>query len=111
VYFADPANPNLCPSCQKKKEFPFYIKTYRYNLPVHQRTTIYACHSAKDSDDYETLTGQVSVKENDFELKNIGDKNWSVTDGERSISIAPKSSLTLKKGITINFGNSIAEVI
>jgi hypothetical protein len=88
VYFADPVNPNPCPSCKKQNVFPFYIKTYRYNLPVHQRTKLYACHTEKDSDDFETLSGEVSSK-GDFELKNVSDKNWTVTDGDNSSSVAP----------------------
>jgi len=48
VYFADPVNPNACPSCGKKNVFPIYIKTSRYNLPVHQRTKLYACHTDEE---------------------------------------------------------------
>jgi len=110
VYFADPVNPNPCPSCKKQNTFPFYIKTYRYNLPVHQRTKLYACHTEKDSDDFETLSGEVSSK-GDFELKNVSDKNWTVTDGDGSSPVAPNASFTLKKGMVINFGSTTTEVI
>jgi hypothetical protein len=111
VYFADPAEPNPCPACKKQNTFPFYIKTYRYNLPVHQRTKLYACHTEKDSDDFETLTGEVSTKENGFELKNVSDINWTVTEGNNSVSVEPKAAIALKKGMVINFGYANAEVI
>jgi serine/threonine protein kinase len=110
VYFADPVEPNPCPSCKKQNAFPFYVKTYRYNLPVHQRTKLYTCHTEKDSDDFETLTGEVSAKEG-FELKNVSDKNWMVTDGDSQSSIVPNASFVLKKGMAINFGNGNAEII
>jgi len=110
VYFADPINLNPCPSCNKQNTFPFYIKTKRYNLPVHQRTKLYACHTEKDSEDFTTLCGEVSVKE-DFELKNVSGKNWMVTDGDSSSSITPNASFALKKGMVINFGNENAEII
>jgi serine/threonine protein kinase len=110
IYFADPVNPNPCPACKKQNTFPFYIKTYRYNLPVHQRTKLYACHTEKDSDDFETLTGEVSAKGNDFELKNVSGKNWMVTEGENTTSLAPNAAVTLNKDMSIDFGHANAEV-
>jgi DNA-binding helix-hairpin-helix protein with protein kinase domain len=110
VYFADPINPNPCPSCKKENVFPLYIKTHRYNLPLHQRTKLYSCHTKKDSDDFETLNGEVSVKENDFELKNVSGKSWIVTDGENTSSVAPNEVVILKKGMIINFGEGNAEI-
>jgi serine/threonine protein kinase len=110
IYFADPVNPNPCPGCKKQNAFPMYIKTYRYNLPLHQRTKLYACHTDKDSDDFETLAGEVSVK-GGFELKNASDKNWQVTDGESSFPVAPNAFFALKKGMVINFGQASAEII
>jgi serine/threonine protein kinase len=109
-YFASPVEPNPCPLCGKKNEFPFYIKTYRYNLPIHRWTRLYTCHTEKDSDDFETLSGEVSAKES-FELKNVSDKNWMVTDGDSQSSIAPNASFVLKKGMVINFGQASAEII
>ena len=112
VYFADPVNNNPCPECKKINNFPMYIKTYRYNLPVHQRTKLYTCHTEKDLDDFETLNGEVTVKENCFELKNVSVKNWTVTEEGNTTSIAPNDVITLKKGIVINFGSSAsAEII
>lgn len=111
VYFADPVNPNLCPSCQKQNTFPFYIKTYRYNLPVHQRTKLYACHTEKDSDDFLAVTGEVSEKENNYELKNLSNKNWTILEGNNTIPVAHNEVIILRKGITINFGNTNAEII
>jgi len=110
VYFADPVNPNPCPGCNKQNTFPFYIKTKRYNLPVHQRTKLYSCHTENDSDDFTKLCGEVSLKEG-FELKNVSGSNWTVTDGDSSSSIVPNASFTIKKGIVINFGGANAEII
>ena len=111
VYFADPVNSNPCPSCKKQNIFPMYIKTYRYNLPVHQRTKLYACHIEKDSDDFQTLCGEVTVKEETFELKNVSDKNWTATEGENATVVAPNNSIALQKGMTINFGHTNAQIV
>jgi len=112
VYFADPVNPNPCSGCQTKNIFPFYIKTYRYNLAVHQRTKLYTCHMEKDSDDFEILTGEVSVKDGSFEMKNLTDRSWSVADGDAVSSVASGAAFVLKKGLQIGFGSSTtAEII
>ncbi|MCL2232779.1 MAG: serine/threonine-protein kinase [Treponema sp.] len=111
VYFADPVNPNPCFGCQKKNVFPCYIKTYRYNVAVHQKTKLYACHTEKDSDDFSKITGEVTVKDGGFELKNLSDKNWSVTDGGSTTPVAPGAAFALKKGMQIGFGSSASAEI
>jgi DNA-binding helix-hairpin-helix protein with protein kinase domain len=110
VYFADPVNPNPCPECKKPNAFPMYVKTQRYNVAVHQRTKLYACHTEKDSDDFETLTADVSVNGKEYMLKNQSKNNWDVTGGASS-SVAPGAAIVLKKGMVINFGLAKAEVI
>ena len=111
IYFADPVNPNSCPSCGNKFVFPFYLKAGRYNLPVHQRTKLYSCHTEKDSDDFRTSSGEINFKEKTIELKNVSDKNWTVDDGTAMLSAVPGAGFELKKGMKINFGYSEAEVI
>jgi hypothetical protein len=111
VYFADPVTPNPCPACKKTNNFPFAIKTYRYNLPVHPRTKLYACHTGKDSDDFVTLTGEVSAADGIFKLKNTSGKSWSVTEGSDIKSLASNGEMELKKGLLINFGGTNAEIL
>jgi serine/threonine protein kinase len=111
IYFADPETPNPCPGCKKKTAFPFYIKTKRYNVPVHGRAKLYACHTEKDSEDFETLTGELAAAGSGFALKNCSGKNWNVTAGGNTTSLAPAASVTLAKGMEINFGGGSAEII
>jgi hypothetical protein len=108
VYFADPVAQNPCPGCKKTNIFPMYIKTQRYNVPIHQRTKLYACHTEKSSDDFETLCGEITVNGSDFILKNVTQNNWSLSDGT---TFAPNGTITLKKGMTIDFGYANGEVI
>lgn len=111
IYFANPANPNPCTKCKKTNNFPFYLKTGKYNVPIHQRTKLYACLTEKDSDDFQTLTGEIAVKGSGFELKNISNKGWTTTENGNISSVVPNAAFELKKGILINFGNIQAEVI
>jgi len=111
VYFADPVNPNPCPGCKKPNVFPMYVKTQRYNLPVHQRTKLYACHTEKGSDDYETLKGEVTAKGGDFILKNVSNDAWYVTEAGAQTEAASGSSFKLVKGLTINIGAVSVEIV
>jgi serine/threonine protein kinase len=114
VYFADPVNPNPCPKCQKQSVFPFYIKAGKYNLPVHQRTKLYACHTEKDSNDFSVLTGEIAAADGVFELKNVSAKTWMASGGSaggETLSAAPGGAVPLKKGVNINFGGGTGEII
>lgn len=119
VYFADPVPaPKTqelikCPKCKIQNRFPFYIKTTsKYNIPVHQRTKLYACHTEDSSEDFGTLTGEVAVKGNGFELKNVSSKSWTITENGNPSSIVSGAAFLLKKGVSVDFGSTImAEVI
>jgi DNA-binding helix-hairpin-helix protein with protein kinase domain len=111
IYYADPVNPNPCPNCKKKKTYQMYIKTQRYNVPVNPLTKLYACHTVKGSDDYETLSGEVSAAGGDFMMKNVSKDTWYVTDAGAQTSVAPGSSFKLKKNTTINIGAVGVEVV
>jgi serine/threonine protein kinase len=110
VYFADPVNPNPCPKCKKQNVFPFYIKTGKYHLPVHQRTKLYECHTLKDSDNFETVTGEAGYENGALVLKNVSDKTWWVT-GAENIKVDSGASISLKKGMNINFSGGSAEIL
>jgi serine/threonine protein kinase len=111
VYFADPVTPNECPKCKTKNVFPFYIKIYKYNLPVHQRAKIYACHTKNDPDMFEILEGEVTQTGDEFQLKNVSTDKWTVTKGKKTNHVMLNDTITLKKGMEINFGQSKAEII
>jgi serine/threonine protein kinase len=111
VYFADPIAQNGCPRCKKKADFFGYIKTARYNLPIRQNTKLYACHSHKDSDDYQTLIGQINREGVSYKLKNLSDASWTVLENGETTTIAPSDIFALKKGAVINFGDSSAEIV
>jgi serine/threonine protein kinase len=111
IYFAEALNPNPCPGCKKKNVFPIYIKTQRYNIPVHQKTKLYSCHIDKGSDDFETLKGEVSPSGSDFMLKNVSKDTWYITDAGTQTPVDPGTSFKLKKSTTINIGAVSVEVV
>jgi DNA-binding helix-hairpin-helix protein with protein kinase domain len=101
---------DVCSKCKKNITFPLRIKTYRYTLPVHRRTKLYACHIEKDSDDYSSLRAQAREGESGFELKNVSDTSWQVQENENTRTLAPEDSLILTKGMRIHFGGSAAQI-
>jgi hypothetical protein len=78
-------------------------------VPVHQRAKLYVCHTEKDTDDFQTLTGKVAPNDGGFELKNLSGKNRTVTQGESAIALASNDTVRLTKGMSINFGGASAE--
>jgi serine/threonine protein kinase len=107
VYFADPVNPNPCQKCGKIACLWGYMKTPRYNLPIHQRTRLYECHAHKDSDEYEKSIGAIHQENGSWMLKNHSDKTWKIGDK----TLDPGEMIALVKGMAINFGDSVAEII
>jgi DNA-binding helix-hairpin-helix protein with protein kinase domain len=107
VYFADPAALNACPKCHKPADFFGYLKTPRYNLPIHQKTRLYACHSHKDNDDFQKLIGQVGAAGSGYMLKNLSDERWMI-DGK---ALEPNGQIALAKGMKLDFGEASAEII
>ncbi|MCL2608727.1 MAG: serine/threonine-protein kinase [Treponema sp.] len=112
VYFADPAEPNPCPACRKRADFTFYLKTHRYNIPVHQRTKLYSCQTEKDSEDFQTLVGEISAADGGFRLKNTSGKNWMVMEGSDTVSVESGADFELKNGLQVDFGgNTNARIV
>jgi len=114
VYFADPVKPNPCPSCGKPYTFPFYIKTSTgYNVPAHQRTVLYQCHTTNNtSDGFDVKTGEMMVKGTEIGIKNISNERWSrIKDGTQA-AVEPGRAARLEKGVKLDFGGgAFAEII
>jgi DNA-binding helix-hairpin-helix protein with protein kinase domain len=113
VYFADPASPNPCPGCGKASVFPAYIKTRSYNVPVHGRTKLFACHTtANDTDNIDLPTAEVMVKGDEAGLKNLSDVNWTITQGTEQVTVEKGRGIKLVKGMKLDFGGGTsAEII
>ncbi|WP_010260751.1 protein kinase domain-containing protein [Treponema primitia] len=111
IYFADPVNLNPCTKCGKANTFFAYIKTPRYNVALHQRTKLYLCHTDKESEDFQSLTGETTLNNGNFELKNLSGKNWSVIESKNTTALGHNGIAVLKKGIEIDFGGTIAQIV
>jgi hypothetical protein len=114
VFFADPVNPVTCPTCGKEHKLAGYISIGKYNLAIHRRTKLYACHTDADSDDYSDLTAEVALNEQTgaLELKNRSKKSWLVIDSTgKQFSRGPGKTAPLTQGTRIVFGTITAAVM
>jgi DNA-binding helix-hairpin-helix protein with protein kinase domain len=107
VYFCDPVGLNPCPTCGKTASLWGYIKTPRYNLPIHQRTRLYECHAHKDNDEYDKQIGAMLREDAGWALKNQSDKAWRI--GNKTLY--SNETIALVKNMTIDFGASSALII
>jgi hypothetical protein len=111
VYFADPVHPNACPQCQQIAPFFAYLKTPRYNLGIHQKTRLYACHAHKENDDHETQIGQVIADAGGFALQNQTREEWRVMSEGKTVVLKPNETVALKKQMKIGLGDSEIEIV
>jgi serine/threonine protein kinase len=111
VFFSDALQETSCPVCSKKNNFNMYIKTSRYNIPIHQRTKLFTCHTEMESNDFTTITAEVNQKNDGFEIKNLSNKAWIIDDNGRQSTNTPNSMLPLHKGIVIDFGGSTGQIL
>jgi DNA-binding helix-hairpin-helix protein with protein kinase domain len=113
VFFADPVTSSKCPACQKEQVFNSYICTPKYNIAIHQRTKLYACHTEGESDDFSALSAETILNPDGIlELKNRSKKTWLVLDRSgKQQSRGPGKTISLDKGSTIIFGSVTAQVL
>jgi DNA-binding helix-hairpin-helix protein with protein kinase domain len=111
VYFADPVHPSKCPKCQRTASLWGYLKTPRYNLGIHRKTRLYACHAHKDNDDHETQIGQVIAGAGGFALQNQTRKEWRVVSEGKTAVLKPSEAVALKKQMKIGLGDSDIEIV
>ncbi|AEF86141.1 conserved hypothetical protein [Treponema primitia ZAS-2] len=113
VFFADPVKSTYCPDCRTEHLFQRHIELPKWDIAVHKRTRLYACHTELDSDDFKTLTAEITVNESGgFELKNLSKKTWLVIDAKgKQVSRGMNKTVPMEKGTQIVFGNVTAAIL
>jgi len=82
-------------------------------LPVHERTALYRCHtSTNPEEDFDLKTGEIIIKSDKIELKNISGEQWSCSKDGAQASVEPGRAARLEKGVKLDFGKGAsAEII
>jgi len=113
VFFSDPINETVCPSCGSQQRFERYIALPKLNIAVHERTKLYECHVDADSDDFQTVAAETVMNETTgaFELKNRSKKTWLViAPNGKQMSKPSGKTVPLEAGTQIIFGNTKGDV-
>jgi len=101
-----------CISCGIKIPRPSVLTRGRYNVTLFPGKKLYLCHVDKNSDDYETVCGQIirnPKNEQLWGLKNLSDRTWTVTaTDDTNKTIAKDEVAVIVKMKSIDFGTSTA---
>ncbi|MDR2535741.1 MAG: serine/threonine-protein kinase [Treponema sp.] len=107
-------SPILCP-CGRTYSIPLRLQVGKYRVPLFPGKKLYACHTVDDSDDYNTLTGEVIMNKNNpglWGIKNLSQETWEMITpgGERKV-IAPGSVVPIGMGISVMFKELIGKIV
>jgi DNA-binding helix-hairpin-helix protein with protein kinase domain len=107
IFFADPVKSSYCPDCRTEHFFERRIEFPRWNIAVHKRMKLFACHTDANSDDFKTLTAEIVQNESGaLELKNRGKKAWLAINAlGKQVSKGAGKTVPIEKGTQIVFGN------
>jgi hypothetical protein len=93
--------------CGHRYSYPYLLDLGNYRIPLFPGTKLYACHTKKDSDDYETITGEVILNKTNpglWGLRNKSQENWSFTTPTGEVNtIEPEKVVPVGNGVKINF--------
>jgi serine/threonine protein kinase len=109
--FVDAASPSVCINCKKSIVFPVYLKTAKYNVPLMPGVKLYGCYIDDDRGD---IAGEIIRSKNNaaiWGIKNLSGGAWYVDADGSQTSKASGEVVQIKKGIKINFGKQVAEII
>jgi len=114
IFFADSKETTRCPACGNDHRFEMRLEIGKHSLAIHQRTKLYACHTEEDSDDFETITGEVIQIDASgiYELKNRSKKTWLIINSNgKQISKGPGKTVLLESGMSVVFGGVTARIM
>jgi hypothetical protein len=74
--------------CGRAYSTPLRLHAGRYTVPLFPGKKLYACHTINDSDDYNTVTGEIIMNKNNpalWGIKNLSQDKWEMilSSGER----------------------------
>ena len=113
----DPAGITVCINgkCGIKYSKPMKLMLKDYEINMFPKNKLYKCHTDKNSDDYETETGEVIQNRNNpslWGIKNVSaDQTWfmKAPDG-RTENIPPSSVIPIMDGMEIGFADVTGKI-
>ena len=112
---ASGGNPGLCWACATQLRLPPRIRIGKSVVMLNHDTKLFPHHVDGDKlYDFSSAVAEVAVhptNPNVWGLKNVSDKNWSITTAEGSVKdVPPQRSVTLTPGTRIQFSEFTGEI-
>lgn len=93
--------------CGRAYSTPLRLQVGKYSVPLFPGKKLYACHTIDDSDDYNTVTGEVIMNKNNpglWGIKNLSLDMWEmITPGGERKAIDPGSVTPIGRGVSVTF--------
>jgi hypothetical protein len=101
--------------CGHSYSYPFMLNLNTYRIPLFPGMEIYSCQTVKDSDDYDTVTGEVLMNKANpklWGLRNLSDITWFYTppNSGEARPVEKGKVIPVGSGVKINF-NGIEGII
>lgn len=104
-----------CPKCGTIYTLPLKIEFKKYPIFLLPQSKLYECHTNLDSDDYETVTGEVVQNKNNpalWGIRNVSNAVWNIKTPDGKIKTVENNSvMPIFKDIEVDFGqNNIVKI-
>jgi eukaryotic-like serine/threonine-protein kinase len=116
-FYEKTGNINLCWNCKKPIQLPFIIRINDKDVVFLYQSTVLYPHHIDPRKMYDFSKPVASMNQhpqnpNKWGLKNLSDEKWVRTtpDGKMN-DIEPNRSVAIEKGIKINFGKVLGEIL
>jgi hypothetical protein len=87
----------------------------KYAVPLFPGKKLYACHTVNDSDDYNTVTGEIIMNKNNpsiWGIKNLSHDNWEmITPGGERKMIHNGAVVPIATEISIAFNAITGKIV
>ena len=97
-----------CDQCQAQGSYPSRLELNGYPVYLFPHSRLYRCHTEKDSDDYQTVTGEVLRNKNNpglWGLKNLSNGLWNTIKPDGTAQQVPAGAIVhISPGLRLDFG-------
>ena len=108
------SSPVSC-ACGRTYSFPLRLQVGKYAVPLFPGKKLYACHTVNDSDDYNTVTGEIIMNKNNpsiWGIKNLSHDNWEmITPGGERKMIHNGAVVPIATEISIAFNAITGKIV
>jgi len=101
--------------CGRAYSTPLRLQVGKYSIPLFPGKKLYACHTIKDSDDYNTITGEIIMNKNNpalWGIKNLSQDKWEmITSSGEHKPIDSNSVIPIGAGIAVVFKHITGKIV